>query len=79
MLPDPHRGIWWSVERDGDRLLVSHGRTVDERPLPPAAIIGVSPDAALELAIDLVNACLDIDSEATTARMLALWIREQDG
>jgi hypothetical protein len=46
--------------------------------LPPAAIIGVSPDAALELAIGLVNACLDIDSEATTARMLALWIRESD-
>jgi hypothetical protein len=79
MLPDPPQGIWWYVEPDGKRLLVSHGRTVDERPMPPAAIIGVSLPAALALAIDLVYACLSIDAELTTSRMLALWVREQDG
>lgn len=71
------QGTWWHVEPHGARLRVSHGRTMNGRPLPPKAVVMVSLDAALELAVGLVHAALDIDSERTQARMLELWVREQ--
>lgn len=78
MMDDPERGVWWHTRPVAGRIEVSHGPTVDGTPEAPRAIVMVSLPAALELAVGLVHACLDIDSEATQARMLALWVRESE-
>lgn len=72
-------GTWWSVERVGRKLLVSHGVTMEGRPLPPRAALTVSLDAACALAIALVQHSLEIDARFTQERMMSLWIEEQMG
>jgi hypothetical protein len=70
-------GVWWHVEPHDGRVRISHGPLDDGAVDPPAAIILTSLPAALELAVGIVHACLDLDSEGTQARMLELWVREQ--
>jgi hypothetical protein len=77
IMADTVHGVWWHVAPDGNRVRVQHGPSAFGTNDPPSAIVLVSLPAALELAVGIVHACLDIDSEATQARMLELWVREQ--
>lgn len=77
MMEDDPQGVWWHVAPEDGRVRISHGRRLPFVDEPPGAIVMVSLEAALELAVGIVHACLDIDSEGTQARMLALWVREQ--
>lgn len=69
-------GIWWHVGPEGDRIRLQHGETIDGVMQPPRAIVLVSLPAALELAVGIVHAALDVDAETTQAAMLALWVRD---
>lgn len=74
---DPERGTWWGVRSAGARIEISHGPSVDGQPLETHAIVLVGLAAALELAVGIVHAALDIDAEATQRQMMLLWVREQ--
>lgn len=76
-MDDDERGLWWHVRPAGGRVELSHGVTVNGRPESARAVVLTSLDSALELAVGIVHACLDIDSEQTQRRMLELWVREQ--
>lgn len=69
-------GTWWNVEVDGDKLLVEHGETMDGLPLPPRGRVRVSPAAAAELAVALVQHALAVDDAIVTRTVMSLWASE---
>lgn len=77
MMQDDSRGVWWHVAAQDGRVRVQHGRSQFGTDDPPSAIVLVSLNAALELAVGIVHACLEIDADRTRERMLELWVREQ--
>lgn len=76
-MDDTERGLWWHVRPAGDRVELSHGPTVNGRPETAHAVVLTSLPAALDLAVGIVHACLEIDSEQTQVLMLELWFEEQ--
>lgn len=66
-------GTVWSVERSGDRVLVEHGAVVEDGAIEWRGRVFVSLGPALELAVGIVQACLQIDEREAQARMLALY------
>lgn len=70
-------GTWWYVTPRDGRILVNHGvRTVDGGVGPMRGSVLVGFDAALELAVGIVHAALEVDADRAQAAMLALWVRE---
>lgn len=70
------RGTWWYVTPAAERVAISHGRTVDGEPLAADHTVYTSLPAALELAVGIVHACLEVEPEFTQREMLKLWLRE---
>jgi hypothetical protein len=70
-------GIWWNVEVDGDMLRVEHGPTIGGVPMPPHGRVLVTPAAAAELAVALVQHALAVDDAVVTRTVMTLWAHEQ--